>query len=591
MPRLDFDSRRARWVAAGLLAAWLAAPVLWSRADAPAVDQVLRDKGLTRVGQVYLLRNEDDLKDRIAEVRRLSAEYDQTKARLTEDMAALGRTERRYQEVLQRQQALEAEWGTGSKDAGGPPPARDGFGPPPPPPDRFGLSPPPPPSSSPPREGGRDPFNPRGSTEFHPRMPPEELGRQYEKLQIERGVLEVKIVQIQAAVDDLADRLESKSSAIERRRTETVKRYEEIKARYAALGTESDVARALAVVNATSSPKVALGPREDDAKDLQALASDVLAAKGMTPDRRSRVELKGMSRLTALAGAAEAIQQELIVLTRRIQDREHDADYRQKMIDQAKPGENPARVEKLRTEETRARQSIRESFAHLATVQESFLRLVAALRAAVDAVANRQEELASDSPARREILNRALGEKAVPILSVDHVGRRLQELEKTIETETVSVDLDRSILWIDATLNGKPGYTMIVDPGAEDVRLSARVAAEVGVRPASGDGEALVEIALAGGRTVQARRARLESVLVGSFTASDVECVVLPEAFGEAPSLLGGSFLKRFATRTDADAGTLALTQVLVKPSSRAAKAAASKPAGSPKANRPAPTP
>ena len=140
------------------------------------------------------------------------------------------------------------------------------------------------------------------------------------------------------------------------------------------------MARALAVVNATSSPKVALGPREEDSKDLQALANDVLAAKGMMPDRRSRVELKGMSRLTALAGAAEALQQELVVATRRIQDREHDADYRQKMIDQAKPGENPARVEKLRTEEARARQSIRESFAHLATVQESFLRLVATLR-------------------------------------------------------------------------------------------------------------------------------------------------------------------------------------------------------------------
>ena len=126
MPRLDDGSRRARWVVLGLLAGGLAAP--WSRADAPAVDDVLRDKGLTRVGQVYLLRNEDDLKDRIAEVRRLSAEYDQTKARLAEDLAALGRTERRYQEVLQRQQALEAEWQAGSKDSGGPPPPPFGMG-------------------------------------------------------------------------------------------------------------------------------------------------------------------------------------------------------------------------------------------------------------------------------------------------------------------------------------------------------------------------------------------------------------------------------------------------------------------------------
>ena len=171
------------------------------------------------------------------------------------------------------------------------------------------------------------------------------------------------------------------------------------------------------------------------------------------------------------------------------------------------------RVEKLRTEEARARQSIREAFAHQAMVQERFLRLVSAFRMALDAGANRQEDLASDSPARREILKRALGDKAVPILSLDHVTRRLQELEKTIRTETVSVDMDRSILWVDATLNGKPGYTMVLDPSAADVRLSVRVAAEIGVRPAPGD-DAEVVITLAGGRPVTVRRARLE---VGAY--------------------------------------------------------------------------
>jgi predicted nuclease with TOPRIM domain len=586
MPRLDDRSRRIRWLLLGLLAAGLGAP--WSRADAPAGDEVLRDKGLSRAGPVYVLRFEDDLKDRIAEIRRSSAEYEQIKARLAEDLAVLGRTERRYQEVLQRQQALEAEWQEGSKDQGGPPPARDGFGPPPPPPDRFGPGPQGP---SPPPQRGRDPFNPRGSNEFRHRMPPEELGRQYENLQIERGALEVKIVQIQSAVDDLSARLESKASAIQRFRTETVKRYEDLKARYAALGSDSEVTRALAMVNATSGSVVNLGPRDEDSKDVQLLAGDGIGSKGVMPDRRSRIELKGMSRLTALAGAAEAVQQDLFVAARRIQDREHDSEYRQKLIDQAKPGENPARVEKLRTEETRVRQSIRESFAHLAAAQESFLRRVTALRAALDAVANRQEELTADSSARREILRRALGEKAVPILSLDHVVRRLQELEKTIERDTVSVDVDRSILWVDATINGKPGYTMIVDPGAEDVRLSARAAAEVGVYPVLGDGEEVVEIILAGGRHIEARRARLQSVLIGSFTAPDVECVVLPETFGEAPALLGGSFLKRFATRTDTAAGTLELTRVVVKPGGRAAKAAASKPAGTPKPNRPAPIP
>jgi hypothetical protein len=174
-------------------------------------------------------------------------------------------------------------------------------------------------------------------------------------------------------------------------------------------------------------------------------------------------------------------------------------------------------------------------------------------------------------------------------LSVDHVVRRLQELEKTIRTEQVPVDWDRTILWVDATLNGKPGHMMMIAPGTQEVRLSARVAATLGVRPANDVGGD--EIALVDGRTVQARRGRLESVQVGPFTADDVECRVLPEEYGEAPSLLGGSFLKRFATIVDGAAGTLVLTQVNVKPVSRAARGALPKTGGTLKSTRTAPPP
>jgi hypothetical protein len=102
------------------------------------------------------------------------------------------------------------------------------------------------------------------------------------------------------------------------------------------------------------------------------------------------------------------------------------------------------------------------------------------------------------------------------------------------------------------------------------------------VRPADGADESLVVVPLEGGRTVRARRARLASVQVGPVSAADVECLVLPAEYGEAPALLGASFLKRFATRIDADAGTLLVTQVQSKLPGRTSRAAAAKTSSAP---------
>jgi hypothetical protein len=585
-----------RWIMAvvGLLAALVV--VRGSRAVGATPEEVLRAQGLTQAGSVYVLGEEDDLKEQIAELRRRSAESEQARTLLAEAAATQDRLERRYQEVLQRQQALEAQWqgepGEKKKDRGRErPPSPSGGGgapgpPPPPPPggpgpprDGSGIGGPPPPPGEP-----GDPFGPRGRNE--PRrggMPREEIMRSYEKLQTERTALESRMVQGRLAIDRLALQLETESRALERRRAETLGRYDALKARYAALAAQSDVAQALAAVGAASGSRLVLGPREEDAAALLALANGLPASRVPVPEHRAGIELKGMSLLTGLAGAAETLLQDLGVATRKLQALEHDAEFRDRMIAQTPRAENPARADKLRTEQVQARQAIREGDARLAATRDDYLRALGMLRAAIEAAKGARGNSGGDSPARREILGLALRDKAAVLLAPEHVARRLEELENTIRTDSVPLDRDRTLLWVDATLNGKPGYAMIVDPGAEDIRLSARIAAEAGVRPSEGADESLVVIPLEGGRTVRARRARLASIQLGPVSASDVECLVLPEDFGEAPALLGGRFLKRFATRADADAGTLLLTQVQLKPASRASKAAATK------ASRPAP--
>jgi predicted aspartyl protease len=146
----------------------------------------------------------------------------------------------------------------------------------------------------------------------------------------------------------------------------------------------------------------------------------------------------------------------------------------------------------------------------------------------------------------------------------------------------VPLDRDRTLLWVEATLNAKPGTALIVDPGIDEVRLPARLAAEVGVQPSEGGEESLVVIPLEGGRTVRAWRARLASVQLGPVSAADVECLVLPAEYGAAPALLGNSFLKRFTTHIDADAGALLLSHVQSKLPSRASKPATAKPGRTP---------
>ncbi len=209
-----------------------------------------------------------------------------------------------------------------------------------------------------------------------------------------------------------------------------------------------------------------------------------------------------------------------------------------------------------------------------------YLRVVATLREALDLAASQPEDPDDGLKTRQELLVFPPGEKGTRMPTTEQVAGRLAEFEKAIRSERVPVDADKAILWVDATLDGKAGKTMVVDFDAEDVRLPARVAAEVGVRAA--DDEPAIEITTTGGRTILARRARIATVQVGPVTASDVECLVLPEGYGEAPALLGGSFLKRFATRFDPETGTLVLTQVQVKSIGRAARTATPRAAAPP---------
>jgi hypothetical protein len=53
---------------------------------------------------------------------------------------------------------------------------------------------------------------------------------------------------------------------------------------------------------------------------------------------------------------------------------------------------------------------------------------------------------------------------------------------------------------------------------------------------------------------------------VGESVAHDVACLVMPETYGDAPSILGGTFLDHFVIDLDSAGGKLSLTQVIPPP-------------------------
>ena len=189
---------------------------------------------------------------------------------------------------------------------------------------------------------------------------------------------------------------------------------------------------------------------------------------------------------------------------------------------------------------------------------------------------------------RGSIGERSRGErKLVPIDAIEAFKKRLREFEKVIHSDSVVVDTDKTIRWIEVSLNGKPHKPMIIDRGIPEIRLSARLASEAGV--SADPGEPVADMTTIDGRKMPARWGRLETITVGPVTYHDVKCLVLSAQAGDVPSTLGGEFFNRLSTRIDADAGIIVLTQVQVKPIHQAVKGATTKATGSSRSKKTAP--
>jgi clan AA aspartic protease (TIGR02281 family) len=136
----------------------------------------------------------------------------------------------------------------------------------------------------------------------------------------------------------------------------------------------------------------------------------------------------------------------------------------------------------------------------------------------------------------------------------------VRECQAQISSNVLPVEIRGGVPHLDVLVNGKATFNMVWDSGAGSVVLSHDMAKQAGLTPTDLDPE--VKITVADGRTLSARRMRLASVRVGSLTAENVECTVLPPDAKGVTGLLGGTFQRNFVYSLDLQRRELHLTRL-----------------------------
>jgi len=142
--------------------------------------------------------------------------------------------------------------------------------------------------------------------------------------------------------------------------------------------------------------------------------------------------------------------------------------------------------------------------------------------------------------------------------------KTLEKVETSVLTESVALRKEGGVFMVDVTFNGKVVKPLVFDTGASTVVLSAQLADEIGLKPASSDRP--VKAIVADGSEVQARSTTIPTLRVGKFTVKDVECIVMPADKKNVPPLLGQTFHKHFTYKFTPESGTLILSQVETEP-------------------------
>jgi clan AA aspartic protease (TIGR02281 family) len=136
----------------------------------------------------------------------------------------------------------------------------------------------------------------------------------------------------------------------------------------------------------------------------------------------------------------------------------------------------------------------------------------------------------------------------------------LEKVEKSVLTEEVELRRTHGVYEGDVTFNGKVTVPMVFDTGASLTTISSELAARIGLVPATSSDT--LELSVADGSVIKAKRMTIPSLRVGKFTVNDVECAVMPADKRDVPLLLGQSFHRHFTYKFTGASGRLIVSKV-----------------------------
>jgi hypothetical protein len=230
------------------------------------------------------------------------------------------------------------------------------------------------------------------------------------------------------------------------------------------------------------------------------------------------------------------------------------SEYTERITREAEQNKDKGRIARIQKEQRDREAAHTKSAQDVATWREAYVQSVAALRKASEEAPQKIEEWKKKRPDIR-----------IESLSPS-VKSLLERAEASMTTSEIPLEVDKTVNWVQASLDGKPPLKMILKPDVDLVRLSARSAEALGITLPGADVGVTEEVTMEDGQKLPARRVTLKSVQVGPVTAENLACLVFLKGY-ETDPILGADLLDHFAYRIDTDAGKLVLTRVDLKPS------------------------
>jgi clan AA aspartic protease (TIGR02281 family) len=197
--------------------------------------------------------------------------------------------------------------------------------------------------------------------------------------------------------------------------------------------------------------------------------------------------------------------------------------------------------------------------------REAYVEQLLRIRKEIDKLQEKYADLAADPKITAAIAdyNQAHNKhlKLGPTASLAGNDRKLKKFEETVLSDSIDIHHSPGELWeASVVINGKAPLMLDIDTGASLISLSYKMAQAAGLTPS--DSDPTIELQMADGRIVKAKKVIAKTVRVGKFEVDKVECAVMPADLLDAGSVLGQTFLRNFTYKIDTERSKLVMTRV-----------------------------